>query len=140
MDPDEAGLYRKTQEYVSSTQYLPPKAEDVEHLMEHFINQMQTSRKFMHPIEFAAMSHKRLVDIHPFKDGNEIIAGLFMNLILVNAGYGITTIPSELRNEYSNALKMTQIKNNLDIDAFISFIAERVMETEKEYCRSLGIE
>lgn len=139
INPEEAGQYRKTQEYISDLEFLPPKAEDVEHLMEHFINQMQTSKRFMHPIEFAAMCHKRLTDIHPFKDGTGRIAILLMNLILVNAGYVIFSIPPQLYKEYINALKMTQRKNNLEIDVFIKFIAHCVIEAEKEYCKILNI-
>lgn len=71
MDQEEAGQYRKSQVYISGTEYLPPAPEEVPHLMEHFINQIQNSKKLMHPIEFASICHKRLVDIHPFKDGME---------------------------------------------------------------------
>lgn len=139
LDQDEAGQYRKIQVYISGTEYLPPKAEEVPHLMEHFINQMQSSKRLMHPIEFAAICHKRLVDIHPFKDGNGRTARLLMNLILVNAGYGITSIPPVLRNEYINALILSQRENNPNIDTFIELIAECVIETERDYCRLLRI-
>lgn len=62
-----------------------------------------------------------------------------MNLILVNFGYGITSIPPVLRNEYINALVISQRENNPDIDTFIKFIAECVIETERDYCRLLRI-
>lgn len=138
IDLEEAGQYRKCEVYLSDTKHLPPKPEDVPHLMEHFMNQMQSSRRLMHPIEFAAICHKRLVDIHPFKDGNGITARLLINLILENAGYGITSIPPVLRNEYINALILSQRENNPDIDTFIEFIAERVIEAEMDYCRLLS--
>jgi Fic family protein len=134
-NPEEAGQYRKTQVYIPGTDYLPPKAEEVPHFMEHFMNQMQSSKRLMHPIEFAAICHKRLSDIHPFKEGNGRTARLLMNLILVNAGYGITSIPPALHNEYINALALSQGVYNPDIDGFIKFIAECVIETEKENCR-----
>lgn len=139
LDQEEAGQYRKDQIYISRTELLSPKAEEVPHLMEHFINQMQSSKRFMHPIEFAAICHKRLVDIHPFKDGNGRIARLLMNLILVNAGYGITSIPPELQNEYSDALILSQRESNPNIDTFIELIAECVIEAEMDYCRLLRI-
>ncbi len=139
LDHEEAGQYRKNQVYLSGTEYLPPKAEEVSHLMEHFINQMQSSRRFIHPIEFAAICHKRLVDIHPFKDGNGRTARLLMNLILENTGYGITSIPPALKNEYINALILSQRENNPNIDTLIEFIVECVIETERDYCRLLRI-
>lgn len=139
LDSKEAGQYRTIQSNIPDTEYFPPIPEDVPRLMEHFINQMESSKRFMHPIEFAALCHKRLVDIQPFKEGNGRIARLFMNLILVNAGYEITSIPPVLHNEYRNALMASQNKNNLDIDTFIKFIAECVIEAEKDYCRLLQI-
>jgi Fic family protein len=140
MDQEEAGQYRKVQNYISGTEYLPPKAEEIPHLMEHFMNQMQSSKRLMHPIEYAAICHKRLIDIQPFKDGNGRTARLLMNLILLNAGYGITSIAPELRNEYNNTLVLSQRKNNPNIDPLIELIAGCVVETEKEYCRLLKIE
>ncbi|MDF2908010.1 MAG: cell filamentation protein Fic [Herbinix sp.] len=139
LDQEEAGQYRKIPIYISGTEYLPPNAEEVPHLMKHFINQMQSSKRLMHPIEFAAICHKRLVDIHPFKDGNGRTARLLMNLILVSEGYGITSIPPVLRNEYINALILSQRENNPDIEPFLEFIAECVIETERDYCRLLKI-
>lgn len=140
IDPKEAGQYRKVELHIAGTKQTPPAPEDVPHFMEHFINQMQSSRRFMHPIEFAAICHKRLLDLQPFIAGNGIIARLFMNLILVNAGYGITSISPVLRSEYSKALELSQGVNNPDIDAFIKLIAECVIEAEKEYCRLLKID
>jgi Fic family protein len=136
----EAGHYRKVQVKNLQSNVIPPAPEEVPHFMEHFMNQMQSSRSFMHPIEFAVICHKRLLDIQPFIIGNGIIARLFMNLILVHEGYGITIIPPVLRNEYINTLKMTQRVNNPDIDAFIKIITECVIEAEKEHCRLLKIQ
>lgn len=61
--------------------------------MKHLADQIHSSRSTLHPIELAAMAHKRLVDIHPFVDGNGRTARLLMNLILVNVGYGVVSIP-----------------------------------------------
>lgn len=139
MDGGEAGQYRKLQINSSGTDSIPPLPEDVPHFMEHFINQMKSSGRFMHPIEFATMCHKRMIDIHPFQEGNGVIAWLLMNLILVNAGYGIASISPVHQDEYKNALRLSQRKNNPDIDTLIKFITERVIESEREYCRLLRI-
>lgn len=138
-DKEEAGKYRRVQVHITASEYLPPMPEDLPHLMEHFINQMENSKKLLHPIEYAALCHKRLSDIHPFKEGNGRVARLFMNLILENEGYGIISIPKELLDEYIGALLLTQNKNFPDIDPLIKFIAERVIESEKEYVKILHI-
>lgn len=140
VDQEQAGQFRNIKIERSTLGNPPPIPEEIPHFMGHFINQIETSRRFMHPIEFAAICHKRLIDIHPFNEGNGRIARLFMNLILVNAGYGTTTIPPELGDEYTKALKLSQNVNNPDIDTLIKFIAERVIESERECCRILQID
>jgi len=137
VDANTAGEYRNTQVYISGTEYVPPSPEDVPRLIEHFINQWESSKKSLHPIELAAMCHKRLVDIHPFIDGNGRTARLLMNIILVNAGYGVVSIPPVLRNDYINTLIISQTTQ--DADPFIKLIAECVIETERDYCRLLKL-
>ena len=86
-----------------------------------------------HPVVFSAMVHKRFVLIHPFGDGNGRVARLLMNLALLQEGYTITVIPPILRSEYISALE----KAHVDDRDFITFIAERVKETQRDYLRLL---
>lgn len=137
VDADQAGQYRSIQVYISGTEYIPPSPEDVPHLMKHLTDQIHSSRSALHPIELAAMAHKRLVDIHPFVGGNGRTARLLMNLVLVNAGYGVVSIPPNLRNDYINALSASRRLN--DMDPFCKLIAECVVETEQDYCRLLKL-
>lgn len=137
VDADQSGQYRTIQVYISGAEYIPPSPEDVPQLMKHLTDQIHSSRSTLHPIELAAMAHKRLVDIHPFVDGNSRTARLLMNLILVNAGYGVVSIPPIWRNDYINALSTSKQLN--DMEPFSKLIAECVIETEREYCRLLKI-
>lgn len=137
VDADQAGQYRSIQVYISGTEYIPPSPEDVPHLMKHLADQIHSSRSTLHPIELAAMAHKRLVDIHPFVDGNGRTARLLMNLILVHNSYGVVSIPPVLRNEYVNALSASRKLN--DMEPFSKLIAECVIETERDYCRLLKL-
>lgn len=137
VDADQAGQYRSVQVYISGTEYIPPSPEDVPHLMKHLADQIHSSQSALHPVELAAMAHKRLVDIHPFVDGNGRTARLLMNLVLVNAGYGVVSIPPILRNDYINALSASRRLN--DMEPFCKLIAECVIETERDYCRLLKL-
>ncbi len=139
VDSDNAGKYRDIQVYFSGTDYIPPAPEDVPRLMEHFIQQMEYSKKQFHPIEFAALCHKRLVDIHPFTAGNGQIARFLMNILFIEAGYGIVSISPALRSDYIQAFMASQKPDSPDTDPFVKLIAESVIETEKEYCRLLNI-
>lgn len=137
VDADKAGRYRSIQVFISGTDYIPPSAEDVPQLMRHMVDQIRSSRTTLHPIELAAMAHKRLADIHPFVDGNGRTARLLMNLILVNAGYGVVSIPPIWRNDYINALSASRRLS--DMEPFSKLIAECVIETERDYCRLLKL-
>ena len=84
----------------------------------------------MHPIEFAAIAHYRLVVIHPFYDGNGRTSRLLMNLILMQAGYPPVAIQIDDRLRYYETLELA---NNGDIRPFIRFIAECTERTLDEY-------
>lgn len=137
VDADQSGQYRTIQVYISGTEYIPPSPEEVPQFMKHLTDQIHSSRPVLHPIELAAMAHKRLVDIHPFVDGNGRTARLLMNLILINAGYGVVSIPPIWRDDYINALSASRRLN--DMEPFSKLIAECVIETERDYCRLLKL-
>lgn len=137
INADQAGQYRSIQVYISGTEYIPPAPDEIPRLMTRLIEQIHSSNITLHPIELAAMAHKRLVDIHPFIDGNGRTARLLMNLILVNAGYGVVSIPPVWRNDYVNALSASRQSNNME--PFCKLIAECVVETERDYCRLLKL-
>jgi len=63
-----------------------------------------------------------------------------MNLILVNNGYQIISIPPVLRIEYINALHLAQKSKNPSDKAFFQLIAECEIEAQKDYCRMFRID
>ncbi len=138
IDAEKAGVYRRIQVFISGTDYLPPKPEDVPALMEEFVGSL--TEQSVHPVRLAALAHRRLVDIHPFTDGNGRTARLLMNLILVSQGYQIISIPPILRLEYINALKAAQRAQNPSDGAFLRLIAECEIEAQRDYCRMFHIE
>ena len=137
VDSEQAGQYRSIQVYISGTEYIPPDPTEIPLQMKAMIDQIRISETNLHPIELAAMTHKKLVDIHPFIDGNGRTARLLMNLILIHFGYGVVSIPPIWRNEYINALSLSRQSNNLE--PFFKLIAECVIETERDYCRLLKL-
>jgi len=94
----------------------------------------------MHPVMLAAFAHMKIAGIHPFIDGNGRTARLLMNLILVNNGYQIVSIPPILRMEYIGALQAAQAGKNPDDTKFLRLIAECEIEAQKDYCRMFRIE
>lgn len=71
----------------SGTEYVPPIAEEVPTLMEDSVLDLKKNKENIHSVLLAAYAHKKLVDIHPFANGNGRTARLLMNLILINKGY-----------------------------------------------------
>ncbi|MFH1644780.1 MAG: Fic family protein [bacterium] len=133
----KAGKYRKEQVFITGTDFVPPKAENIHPLMKEFIQHLSELRETKNPVEFAAIIHKELVTIHPFVDGNGRCARLLMNLAFLQDGYPIVIIPPILRNDYISAIKKTQVTPK-DDKPFINFISSMVYESQKDYLRMLN--
>ncbi|OCU01660.1 protein adenylyltransferase FICD [Xenopus laevis] len=120
VDPVEAGRFRRNQVFVGH--HIPPHPRDVEKLMQEFVQWLNSEEAMsLHPVEFAALAHYKLVYIHPFVDGNGRTSRLLMNLILMQAGYPPITVRKEQRSEYYHVL---EIANEGDVRPFIRFIAK----------------
>lgn len=139
IDTERAGKYRDGQVFITGTEYIPPAAEDVPNLMQAFIAELHQKQDCLHPVELAAYAHRRLVDIHPFQDGNGRTARLLMNLILVNRGYCIVSIPPILRHDYITALQQAQREKAPTDEAFVRLICECELEAQRDYCRMFHI-
>lgn len=139
IDSDKAGVYRQHQVFITGTEYVPPSADEIPVLMADFIHDLKNQMNSVHPVLLSGFAHRRLVDIHPFEDGNGRTARLMMNLILVNAGYCIISIPPILRHDYISALQMAQRLKLPSDENFIKLICECEIEAQKDYCRLFRI-
>lgn len=139
IDEEQAGQYRTEQVFITGTDYVPPAADEVPEQMQAFIAELNLKRNVLHPVHLAAYAHRRLVDIHPFMDGNGRTARLLMNLILINTGYCVVSIPPVLRHEYISSLQKAQREIDPDDTAFVQLIAECELEAQKDYCRMFRI-
>ncbi len=137
IDPDNAGHYRQVPVIITGTDYVPPPAQEVPHLMKTFVQSLDDSRKHLHPVEFAARVHKEIVDIHPFVDGNGRTARLVMNLALLQTGHVVTHIPPIKRNGYLSVIKGYQTGSQ-PYEAFVQFLSEMVLQATKDYLRLLN--
>ena len=140
LDEKQAGVYRPGQVIITGTEYVPPAAGEVPALMGRFVKRLVGGGAAMHPVLLAAYAHRKLVDIHPFSDGNGRTARLLMNLILINKGYQIVSIPPILRPDYINALKIAQRADSPSTEPFNELIANCEIEAQKDFCRMFHIE
>ena len=83
----------------------------------------------------AFLAHRRLVDIHPFNDGNGRTARLLMNLILIRAGYPPVAVRPEDRLDYIRGLQQAQAGQAAE--SFSRLLYKRLDATLDEYLAAL---
>jgi Fic family protein len=135
IEKEYAGKYRNLDVVISGLKYPVTETKLIEAEMDRLFQWIATARDHYHPVKFAAQLHKRFVFIHPFKDGNGRIARLLMNTALIQDGYLLAVIPPVLRHVYIELLE----KAHRDDKPFERFIAERIIESQKEMMRLLHI-
>ena len=79
-------------------------------------------------------AHHRLVNIHPFNDGNGRTARLLMNLMLIRGTYPPIAIRPEDRPAYLAALQAQALDQGA---AFTQLMHERLDATLDEYIEAL---
>lgn len=108
-------------------------ASELERLMKHFISQLQLSKQMFHPIEYAAICHKRVLELCPFEDKNEEVAFLVLNGLLTQAGYRPIGICGPEKSTYIKVLQGAKHPSHPDIDSFLTFILECEVKAQKVY-------
>lgn len=120
VDPVEGGRLRTNQVFVGH--HIPPHPQDLQRHMQELVQWLNSEEALqLHPVEYAALAHYKLVYVHPFVDGNGRTSRLLMNLVLMQARYPPITIRKEQRAEYYAALDTA---NEGDVRPFIRFIAK----------------
>lgn len=135
IDEGIAGKYRDIPVFISGSEHPVAKEENIQNEMHVLCEWAETERRKYHPVEFAAILHKKFVFIHPFRDGNGRVARLLMNTALIQDGYLPVLIPPILRNDYILFLERAHTNDK----PFINFIVERELESQKEFLRLLHV-
>jgi Fic family protein len=133
--PDIAGRYANLSRFVRTEEgrhVFPPPAE-VPPLMSDFAAWLAQAPDTP---DTAFMAHRRLVDIHPFNDGNGRTARLLMNLVLIRGGYPPVAVRPEDRLAYIHALQEAQAGQGTE--RFDVLMYERLDATLGEYLSALN--
>src|SRR4030042_1360851 len=80
IDQENAGVYRKVPVIITGADFKFPPPSKIKPLMQEFVKDIPSLRKKYHPVEYSALLHLRLVNIHPFIDGNGRTARLLMKI------------------------------------------------------------
>lgn len=67
--------------------YTPPKADDVQWMMDDLLKFLHSTAVEIHPILRAVIFHYYFVYIHPFHDGNGRTARALTYMYLIQNGY-----------------------------------------------------
>jgi Fic family protein len=113
IDRKNAGMYRTIDVALMGSAVEPPPHFLLRQAMDTFFAFYAEGQDTLHPVLFAAELHARLVQIHPFVDGNGRTARLVMNLVLLQHGYPIANIRAEDRFGYYDALETADRDGNL---------------------------
>jgi Fic family protein len=128
--PDIAGRYADQGRYIltEAGRHSFPSPAELPALMGDFAAWLGAAADTP---EVAFAAHLRLVEIHPFNDGNGRTARLLMNLILIRGGYPAVAVRPEDRLAYIGALQVTQAGGGAE--AFDRLLYERLDATMGEY-------
>lgn len=100
-----AGKYRDDNVHISGSEWIPPSVEKLKKEMKTFFQWYYHARRKLHPVELAAMSHNKLVRIHPFTDGNGRTARTIMNWLLSKNRFPMLYIEMKDKINYYKAIE-----------------------------------
>lgn len=132
--PDIAGRYADRGRYVltDAGRHSFPSPAEVPALMGDFAAWLRGAPTTP---ETAFTAHRRLVDIHPFNDGNGRTARLLMNLVLIRGDYPPVAVRPQDRPAYIRALQEAQAGRGAEV--FNRLLYERLDATLSEYIAAL---
>jgi Fic family protein len=133
-DPDTAGRYANQRRYVEtdSRRHHFPSPAEVPALMGDFAQWLGAASATP---ETAFAAHRRLVEIHPFNDGNGRTVRLLMNLVLLRGGYPPVAVRPQDRPAYIASLQDAQAGRGTE--PFDKLLYERLDATLGEYLSAL---
>ncbi|MDR3180004.1 MAG: Fic family protein [Holosporaceae bacterium] len=141
IDDNNRGRYRNVRVRIAGADVVLPNPLKVPDLMRNYAEKLD---KKQDNLLKAFEAHYKLVEIHPFIDGNGRTARLLMNLILMRAGYLPVIIPPIERKRYIASINSRNTKNNLlgyyeymlkvlkkSLDKYIKLFGDQDVETDQ---------
>lgn len=128
IDDSNAGKYRKVNVYIRGEPDVKfPIPKEIPNLMKELIIFYKKNKSKYHPLELAALTSMKFVNIHPFVDGNGRVSRLIMNFIMNKFNYPEISIYFRDRQNY---LRSVRKASNEDYELIIDFLIKTM---EKNY-------
>ena len=134
IDTSIAGTYRTVEVAITASDHQPPLAAEVPSKMAELVKWFIQSQSKPNTIELAAILHHKLVNIHPFVDGNGRTARLMMNILLLQAGFPLVIILKNDRKKYYETLSAADHGN---YKPFVTFVARSVERSLDLYLETI---
>lgn len=119
------GGYRDSEVAIGGSEWKLPAAKEVQRLMEELFKEYQKIKKSLHPVELASWLHNRLVQIHPFTDGNGRTSRLAMNWVLLRNGFPPAIVEVQNKEEYYLAIEQADKGKP---EPFCDFLARQLLQ------------
>lgn len=119
------GGYRDSEVGINGSEWKPPRANEVRKLMGRLVAEYKKIKKKLHPVELSGWFHNKLVQIHPFTDGNGRTSRLVMNWILMKKKYPPIIINVQNKEEYYNVIEAA---DRGDQKPFAAFLTKQLLE------------
>ncbi len=136
--PEEVGDFRQVQVVLrdvltGEVVHRPVIPAEVPYQIEDFFNWLNSAgAKDIHPIIKAGIVHYKIVNIHPFTEGNGRVSRAYATLILLNEGYDIRKLFSleeyydKNVSAYYFALKTADQNLDQDVTQWLEYFVEGV--------------
>ncbi len=139
---EKKGDYRVNLVTVGNKNIVFPNAPKVKSLMLDFITQLQIEIKNTKTIEdklnLAFKSHYKIIEIHPFSDGNGRTARLLMNYILNYFNLPLSIVRHEKKQEYYKAIEKTFVSkkmtyfNKFMLNEYVKYLSDEIKHYEQK--------
>lgn len=134
INDEEKGNYRRQNVRILGASHLPPDYHKIHELIKQAVCWFQENNRKINAVELSAILHHKIVNIHPFIDGNGRTARLVMNFLLMQAGYPPVVILKTDRKKYYRLLQQADTGK---YEEFINFVCRGVERSLLIYLQAL---
>ncbi len=126
IEDETAGKFRNYNVSIQGANWFPTQGKEVGGEFKELMNWYKKNKNKLHPIELAAITHLKFVEVHPFGDGNGRIARLITNHILMKNCYPPLNIKEKDTLEYVKVLQFSQ--NNQKFKELVNWFTQKLGE------------
>jgi Fic family protein len=127
---DHPGAYRTERVFNVGAMHIPPNPLKVPNLMTELTAELNAPGPDEHAVVHAARIHHRLVQIHPWTDGNGRAARILTSVLAMRAGYPPPLYEATARQRYLEALSRADLGH---LGEFVEVTARAIEVMEDRY-------